>query len=166
MANKTCSNGSTGSPDGLDARSLGSKLTRYIIFLFFVRFSDSDYSSSPSVNWYVQIYPFLPLLPVNSAPVSLNFGLADFCSEESIVGFEADVEIARYEADAGLAGSALGGLYSLAMRGLCNKDSHIVGKDFPADTGDIEYNGEIPANEVGDQIHIPCSYIVNSDIRD
>ncbi|KAL5775268.1 hypothetical protein ACOSP7_012825 [Xanthoceras sorbifolium] len=164
MANKTRSNGSMGSPDGLDAKSLGSRLTRYIIFLFFARFSDSDCSLSPSVNWYVQIYPFLPLLPV--LHLSLNFGVADFCSEESIVGFEADAEIAGYEADVGLAHSALEGLRSLAVGGLYNKDPHIVGKDIPADSGDIEYNGKISAREVGDQIHIPRSYLVNSNIRD
>ncbi|KAL5840350.1 hypothetical protein ACOSQ4_012958 [Xanthoceras sorbifolium] len=165
MANKTRSNGSMGSPDGLDAKSLGSRLTKYIIFLFFARFSDSNCSLSPNVNWYVQIYPFLPLLPI--LHLSLNFGVADFCSEESIVGFEADAEIDNNSVDTCTDNSStLEGLRSLAVGGLYNKDPHIVGKDIPADSGDIEYNGKISAREVGDQIHIPRSYLVNSNIRD
>ncbi|KAL5805072.1 hypothetical protein ACOSQ3_031872 [Xanthoceras sorbifolium] len=109
-----------GSPDSLEAKSLGSRLCQLV--------------------FYFQIYHFPPLLPVNSALISLNSRPVDFHPEERIAGFEVDAGIAGCEADAGIAGWDKNSVDIHTDNS--SVDSHIVGKNFLANKGDIKHIGK------------------------
>ncbi|KAL5746985.1 hypothetical protein ACOSQ2_024282 [Xanthoceras sorbifolium] len=179
LASSIRSSGSTGSPDGLEARSLGFRLLitrrisryiwlvfhslsilriRYILFSFLAGFGDFGYSSTSSSA----------LMPLDSGPANSR-------PKEKIVGSNTDARIVGSWKGAGLAeydsnsvdtriknSSVVDGPRSVAMQRLHNKDRYIVDKS----KGDIEHIGDVPAKEAVDQVDPPYSSPVNSDLRD